>query len=341
MGIVANAFMIREVDLADTVNFLGSSNMHQIAERHGLWDPSSGEPLDFTAAFSDGEYLHQYYSGRRVWGALNLLTSQRFPAEYGEWRADKPYPAFVKPDQPVSVQSFAAVMGFHYEGTKFDQTRGVAAGPWGSPHRAMAGAPRTESGSWERTIGLARTSDSHIAQLSRSAAVPELLGVLWWGPHAAPTTLRVPVPAGLRVLPEALTTGLYEHQRKDTLFWACRWMFNVAQLKWSRMVGHVHDLQRHTFVAGARALAMSEAAMRPLPANSSARAAALEHIIRAHVEQAVDAAWALVDDLMWRYADGFVAGFDVAGQYKAVADIYPQWWIDHTDFSEGPTPLGR
>lgn len=50
--VVPNIFIIRDVDLTDTANFLGSSNMFTIAEKKGWWTP--GSPLDFTAIYSDG-----------------------------------------------------------------------------------------------------------------------------------------------------------------------------------------------------------------------------------------------------------------------------------------------
>ena len=34
---VANGFVIKEVDLTDTENFMGSSNLYDVAERAGLW----------------------------------------------------------------------------------------------------------------------------------------------------------------------------------------------------------------------------------------------------------------------------------------------------------------
>lgn len=75
-------FTIRNVDLTDTDNFMGSANMYDIAEKHGWW--KKGTPLDFTACFSDGEYAHKFYSGRRMWGAYRRVVPWRI---HNHWRA--------------------------------------------------------------------------------------------------------------------------------------------------------------------------------------------------------------------------------------------------------------
>jgi dipeptidase len=87
VAVVANMFVIRNVDLSDTMNFLGSANMYTIAEAHGWWNSSSGQPLDWTAIYSNGEYGHRYYSGRRQWRFYGLVApSQPLPDNYTDLR---------------------------------------------------------------------------------------------------------------------------------------------------------------------------------------------------------------------------------------------------------------
>ncbi|RQM23030.1 hypothetical protein B5M09_003102 [Aphanomyces astaci] len=69
---VANEFVIHSVDLADSDNFMGSANMHEIASRHGFWDPAT--EFDFAVAFGAKPSGWQYGITRRVWRVLTLAN---------------------------------------------------------------------------------------------------------------------------------------------------------------------------------------------------------------------------------------------------------------------------
>ena len=61
-SVLANMFVIRHVDPSDGDNFLMSDSVHSVAVEYGWWDKSSGELLDFTKIYSDGEYAHKVRS---------------------------------------------------------------------------------------------------------------------------------------------------------------------------------------------------------------------------------------------------------------------------------------
>ena len=136
VAVVANMFSIREMDLSDPDNFMGRLDMWDLAEQQGLY--VAGDPKDFTATFSDGEYAHKYYSGRRMWGVFHRLSpSSELPADYGNLKRDAPYPFAVKVDNPASVQDVMAVMRDWYNDTRFStgEGSGVAGGAFSTPDR--------------------------------------------------------------------------------------------------------------------------------------------------------------------------------------------------------------
>jgi dipeptidase len=148
IAVVANMFSIREVDLSDTSNFLGRQDMWELAEKYGLYEP--GQPKDFTKTFSDGEYAHKYYSGRRMWGVYNLLApSANLPAEYVNLKNEIIYPFAVKADKLVTPSDIFGVMRYWYNGTVYSTSEGLSSGPFNTPDRYSGGAGESQvSGSW-------------------------------------------------------------------------------------------------------------------------------------------------------------------------------------------------
>ena len=130
--VVMNMFTIREVNLTDTDNYIGSQYMYTVATRHKLWKPEDGL-LDFTKTFSNGEYEHKYYSGRRMWRALSLFLGNNddldpnYPFKLKDQEA---FPWSVKPAKKVAVEDVFAIHRDTYNGTVFDLSVGLAAGPF-------------------------------------------------------------------------------------------------------------------------------------------------------------------------------------------------------------------
>jgi len=178
VAVVANMFSIREIDASDEHTFLYSGSAHAVALETGLWDGHA--PLDFTGAFSSGEYGSKYYTGRRVWdGYRRMKPSLSLPPEYGSLKHDRPYPFSVPlaEGEKLSVQAWFAAHRSHYEGTAYDMTRGLAAGPFGTPDRYAASS--SSSGAWERSVAIYRTAFTWVIQAS--AGLPEhARGTVWW-----------------------------------------------------------------------------------------------------------------------------------------------------------------
>lgn len=237
VAVVANMFVIREIDLTDTDNFMGSDNIYTIAEAKGWYDPSSGDLLDFTGVYSDGEYANKYYTGRRMWRAFSLMTGLDLPSTYTSLM-DAPYNFSYKPNEKVSLEDFMGVMQDYYEGTDYDLTVGPAAGPFGTPDRYSLTDSTGVEGAWERSIALFRTGYSFVSSLNKDMEN----GIVWYGSHAAHGTVYVPVPSGASRAPSVLSQSCSPAAfDRDCLYWAHKTVENFANLRWSVMIEDIKN----------------------------------------------------------------------------------------------------
>jgi len=323
IAVVANMFIIRELDVEDTKNFMISPTLLSEAAKRGC--PT---PVDFTGCFSGGEYAHKYYSGRRVWRAYDRLAPQlQLSPEYGNLLEDRPYPFSAPPAAPLTRAQVFDVYRDHLEGTDYDMTVGPAAGPFGTPERYTGGPGEREypESWWERPIGLFRTGDTYVVELN-PANPADLQSVIWFGPHAPHGTVFQPFAPGLPApVPDSYTYGHQRTFNRTTAFWAHRYVLNLAQIKYGYMIKHVQDKQK------AREAEMDKRLQSWVKAyGARLTPEQLSMQMRAAADETTAQWWALADDLMFSYADGFVSTDERFGQSVG----YPSWWLKSVGYDK-------
>jgi dipeptidase len=336
VAVVANMFSIREVNLTDTDNFLGREDMWEIAIEQGLY--KEGDPKDFTKTFSDGEYSHKYYSGRRMWGVFRLLSaSANLPADYDNLKDDEPYPFAVKVDQKVDLMTVMSVLRDWYADSNYstgapDQV--LAGGPFGSPDRYST---YSSTGNWERTIAIYRSSDSYIVQ-SRAWLPDQLGGVLWFGPHAAHSTAYVPILTAMNSTPDCLAYGWQGVYNLSSSFWVHRNVHNLAQIKFSFMIRDIQALQQQ--VEKQSLALVNELSSSYLDASVGLKDSAVESITDAlskNAEKVRLQFFQLMHELLFKYADGYINYWDHDKSiFISESASYPQWWLDAVGYADGP-----
>lgn len=344
VAVVANMFSIRVMNMSDTANFLGRRDMWELAQREGLY--KAGEPKDFTATFSDGEYAHKYYSGRRMWGVFRLLApSTHLPAEYGNLKTDAPYPFSVPVDRKVTPADAMAVLRDWYAGTNYStgEGSGVAGGAFSTPDRyGNSFEDYNVEGNWERTIAMFRSSDTYVVQ-SRSGLPDAVGGVIWFGSGAAHTTVYVPVLAGMSASPTCLSRGWQGVYDPHSAFWANRRILNAAQLKFQYMITDIgiaqHRLEADSFdlVARISSSYINSRGDRSIDTRSFEE---IESALIENAHAAVQAYHQLFDFLLFTYADGFINFWD-DGAFNSVAAGYPVWWLRAGNYVDGPPPAAN
>ena len=335
-AVLANMFVIREVDPNDSEQFLMSDSVHQVAQDYGWWSPDDdGTLLDFTKIYSDGEYAHKYYSGRRMWGGYHLAAPSRdFPTDYIDLQSDPVYPVHVPPDDTLSVQDIMRFHRYTYQGTEFDlgAEGNLASGPFGTPDRWTAGEGESQvPGNWERAIGLYRTSDTYIVQSSTDWNE----GVLWFAPASPLGSIFTPFTVSLADIPVSFRSGHQQHFDRSSAFWAACIVHNVANLKWSYMIKDVQAVQDQLE-------SESVTLVHDLQTKSSSSISSddwgshVEHALVANADKTVPALQALQDQLLFKYASGFVNEWP-DGEMSQVKG-YPAWWLQAVGYPDGPPP---
>jgi dipeptidase len=334
-AVLANMFVLRAVDPSDTEQFLMSASVHQVAQDYGWWTSVERDGLlDFTKIYSDGEYAHKYYSGRRMWGGYHLACpSQEYPADYVDLQSDPVYPLWCTPDQPLTVQDLMAYHRYTYQNTPFDlgAAGNLAAGPFGSPDRWKAGAGEAAvEGNWERPIGLYRTSDTYIVQ---SHVDWQLGAILWFGPASALATVFTPFLVGLLDVPASFRSGHQGVFSRTSAFWAACVAHNVANLKWNYAIKDVRQRQMELESKSVAMTAAAEAAYANDRSPDKSMAAA-EAAYFDNSNSIVEQLWSLSDELLFKFASGFVNTPDDMSQMVG----YPAWWLDAVAYAQGPPP---
>jgi len=346
VAVVANQFIIKHIDptLLGTEQ-LYSSNIFEVAKRKGFWKEEDGL-LHFTTTYAPAR-AHAPYSNRRVWRVFNLVApSYYLPGDIDPLAVG--YPFSVPVDDAVGPRDLMRIQRDHYEGTPYDMTKGLAAGPFGDPTRFDPGPNggmtmgTVLNGSFERAIAMFRTSTTIVAQARHN--LPDAVGArLWLATYNPASSSFLPLyPAGSGPLPSEYTTGSLFKYDPRSAFWnflavgnyAARF-FNVAMPE----VKIVQDALEHgSFVATEAA---EKDAVRMLD-NGDKKGAA--HVLgEVSIDQAtvIVSAWvSLLPKLITVFHDGYHAQTLDGPKITMTKLFYPEWWLEAVGyFNQKPNQI--
>lgn len=335
---VDNSFTITKMNLTDSANFLYSPGVTELAVEKGWWSPEleeSPEIFDFYHAYG---YMHAayydrmvdaYYAGRRMWRVYSLLS----PEEGSKLDPNKghlpymrnPYPPTVAaPKGSVSLRMVFNVLRDHYEGTPYDLTQGMAAGPFGNPNRATVrtGVP----GQWERALSMYRACWSFVLE-----AKPNKRGVTWFGWDAPHGTAYLPFFASAVDGAPASYRSHTAHMSKfstDAAFWAFNLIDQYEDLNFRAINADVRAKGDKIEDQAMMLVAKWEDNADKMTKDSSNPEASLTYLTKqcnSFVEVSVNEWWDLAWSLIGKYR-GFLVTHNET--FSEVGDqAYPEWWL--------------
>ncbi len=341
----ANQFRIREVR-ENAADMMYSENIFRVAEEKGWWKPQDG-PLDWTSVYGNGEFHHPYYSLRRVWRAQSLVApSLNLPA-WVEGPYTRTYPFSIKPDQKLTPADIFAIHRDNYEGTEFDLTVGLAAGPFGCPNRfegqaeAVAdqeGKVSPLEGAFERPLNIYRCVYAYVNQ-SRSWLPAPIGGLTWYGPDRPATAVLMPLYAGATSLPDSVQTADIFKFSRGSMWTAFNFVANYAMLKYSYMIKDIRQV-RDRFEAAAFGSQADREGRALEMWKGGDQAGAREFLTRYGEENAaavLEAWWELANKLYYKYNDGYLNTREGLAQEV----FYPAWWLKQVGYEQGPVSYAK
>ena len=323
----ANQARIRQFPLNDPNTALYSKDLIAFAREKGYFK-GADKDFSFADTYAPLSFGALRACEARVWSLFRRAApSQNLSIDYVKAvKGAKPMPLFIKPDQKLGVHDAMQLMRDHFEGTEFDMTKDVGAGPYKLPYRWRPMTWKVDGQEYlnERAISTQQTGFSFVAQ-SRASLPGPIGGVLWFGLDDTASTVYVPMYAGIRAVPRSFAVGTADFQTFswDSAFWVFNFVANWAYGRYSDMIQDIRQVQGE--LEGGFLSRQAELEKAALALHRDSPGLARDYLTAYSVEQGerVTARWRkLGESLLVKYLDGNVRD----AQGKITHPDYPEGW---------------
>lgn len=305
----ANQARIRQFPLNDPQNCLYAPDVISFARGKG-WFKGRDEDFSFADTIAPLTFGAVRFCEIRVWSFFRRVAPSLnlSPDLVRGVAGQPPLPLWIKPDRKLSAHDLMELMRDHFEGSPFDLSKGVGAGPYSLPYRWRPMTWEIDGVKYlhERAVSTQQTGFSFVAQ-SRAGLPDPIGGVFWFGVDDTASTVYVPMYCGIRKAPANYATGLATLQQFnwDSAFWVFNFVANFTYSRYSDMIEDVRKVQR-TF-EGEFLAHQPEIDAAALDLFRTSPEAARAHLTDYSAKQGdrVVARWrVLLTDLLVKYMDG-------------------------------------
>ncbi len=244
----ANQARIRSFPQNDPQNCLYEKDVIKLAREKG-WFDGKDKDFSFAATYAPPDYGALRWCEARVWAMFNRAApSLKLPMDYVKAvKGTEPLPLWIKPDQKLSVRDVMELMRDHFEGSDFDMTRDIGAGPFQLPYRWRPLTWEVDSVEYcnERATSTQQTGFSFVSQ-ARAWLPDPIGGVHWFGVDDTYSTVYVPMYCGIQEVPKSYAVGTadFHHFSWESAFWVFNFVANYCYLRYSDMIVDVQKVQR-------------------------------------------------------------------------------------------------
>jgi dipeptidase len=244
----ANLARIRQLPLNDKQNCLYSKDVITFSREKG-WFKGEDKDFSFADTYCPPDFSGLRFCEGRVWSVFRRAApSQNISSDFMKGIKGAKLPSiWIKPDQKLSVRDVMQLMRDHFEGTEFDMTADVGAGPFKLPYRWRPMEWELDGRKYlhERAISTQQTAASFVTQ-SRSWLPDPIGGIIWFGMDDSYSSVYVPFYCGVQEIPKSWgeESGSFDEFSWDSAFWVFNWVANTAYGRYSDMIVDIQTVQR-------------------------------------------------------------------------------------------------
>lgn len=325
----ANQARIRQFPLKDPQNCLYAKDVISFARQKG-WFSGKDEEFSFVDTYAPPDFEALRFCEARVWSFFRRVAPSQNMDQYLDYvrgnKNAKPLPLWIKPDKKISLQDMFSCMRDHFEGTEFDLSRDIGAGPFHLPYRWRPLTWEIDGKKYfnERSTSTQQTGYSFISQMRKWLPHP-IGGVFWFGLDDTNSTVYIPFYAGTREIPRPFAQGTCDFSKFcwDSAFWVFNFVANWAYSRYEDMIKDIKQVQGELegkFLANQKSI--EELALKYYNESPQKAVEYLTNYSRREAEIVFERWKKLGEFLIWKYLDGNVR--DTQG--KVTHPPYPEDW---------------
>ncbi|MCC6396399.1 MAG: C69 family dipeptidase [Bacteroidetes bacterium] len=256
----ANHARITTFPRNDTLNCLYAPDVVTVARERGYFT-GRDEEFSFSDAYAPLDFGAARFCEARVWSVFNRVAAgmDKYLSYARGQDLTNRMPLWIKPDRKLTVHDVMELMRDYFQGTEFDMSKDVGAGPYGCPYRWRPMTWKVDSTEYlnERAIATQQTGFSFVAQ-ARSWLPDHIGGIFWFGVDDIYHTVYTPMYCSITRVPHGFAEGngnMMEFS-DDAAFW----VFNqVSNLSYTRFDTISVDIRRKQAELEGKYLALTPA----------------------------------------------------------------------------------
>ena len=213
------------------------------------WFDGKDKDFSFSDTYAPVDFGGARFCEMRVWAFFRAINSNM--EQYKDYASGhnltNRMPLWIKPDRKISVGDLMNFMRDYLQGTEFDMSKDIGAGPFGCPYRwrPLTFKVGDETYVNERATVTQQTGFSFVSQ-SRSWLPDEIGGIIWFGVDDAGSCVYAPMYSSMTRIPEtyAVGNGAMMKFSWNSAFWVFNMVTNFAYTRYNIIHPDVYEKQQ-------------------------------------------------------------------------------------------------